>query len=209
MAYYVGDIPSEDIVIEPARDGEPIDLTPFIEDDTEVTVRDFAGALVDADFFVTFDSDGDIPLVILEWPGTTVFEAAGLFTLGVTLVGPAARERLLPVYMVAQEEDGWHTVDSARMEWPDAPADDARAFQILELAKQQCLEYAGALEEGQRPPVNYRHGQLMQARNLLNAGMVDPQDGSVGSESFVLRPFPLDWTVKQMLRPHSAIPVVG
>jgi hypothetical protein len=28
----------------------------------------------------------------------------------------------------------------------------------------------------------------------------------MGEDTFVLRPFPLDWTIKQVLRPKRAIP---
>lgn len=206
MGFYVGDIPSVDIVLEPARDGEAIDLAPFDPAETEFSLRDFDGAPVTADFAATFE-DG---LVVIEWPGTTVFETAGLFTLGVTLVGDVARERLAPVYFVAQDADSeWHTVDTAREAWDGAPPSDFRLFQILELARDQCTEYAAELADDDPIPANYREGQIMQARNLLNAGMVDPATGVEGSDTFVLRPHPLDWMVKQVLRPARAVPRVG
>ena len=115
MAYYVGDIPAEDIVIDPARDGEPIDLAPFDELDSTVELRTFEGDVVDADFLITFDGD-PVDQIVLEWPATTVFATPGLYTLTVTLIGDTAREKLAPVYIVAQEDNGWHTLDSARDE---------------------------------------------------------------------------------------------
>lgn len=203
MAYYVGDIPSEDIVIEPARNGEAIDLSPFVAADSTTLLRDFDGNVIPADFLVTFDGQD----VIVEWPGTTVFAEPGLYTLSVILEGPVARERLKPVYLVVQSDDGWHTIDSAREVWVNAPENENRLFQLLELARQQVEEYAPALMLGARIPANYVEGQLMQARNLLNAGMVNPS-GETGEDDFVLRPFPLDWMVKQVLRPKRAIPAV-
>ena len=208
MAYYVGDIPSEDIVIDPARGDEPIDLTPFIAGSTEVVLRDFEGTIITpAEFVPSFVGDQ----VVLEWPtDVSVFDQPGLYLLSVTLVGTGVREQLRPVYLVAQDpESGWHTLDSAREEWDGAPPSDYRLFQILELARQQVIAYAPALEADDPIPTNYREGQLMQARNLLNAGLVDPASGGVGSEDFVLRPFPLDWMVKQVLRPHSGVPRIG
>lgn len=207
--FYVGDIPAEDLVIEPARGGEPIDLAPFEASDTEVVLRTFEGDIVPADFLVTFDQD----VVVLEWPATSVLETPGLHTLTVTLINDApaeeAQEQLAPVYLVVQEENGWHTLDSARAEWADAePLSDLRLFQLLELARQQVVAYAPTLAEDASVPTNYRQGQLMQARNLLNAAQVDPS-GAIGEDTFALRPYPLDWMVKQVLRPQRAVPGVG
>lgn len=205
MAYYVGDIPSEDVVIDPARDGEPLDLTPFVAADTETVLRDFEGEIIIADFTPTFDQGS----VVLEWPGTSVFDLPGLYSLTVTLVGADARETLPPVYFVAQDDDGWHTIDSAHAGWDGAPPSDYRLFQVLELAKQQVVAFAPALEDDDPIPANYKDAQLMQARNLLNAGMADPQSGGVGGGDFVLRPFPLDWIVRQTIRPKRGVSAVG
>lgn len=210
MAYYVGDIPAEDIVIEPARNGEPIDLSNFNTEDTTVEVRNPAGAIIEADFLITFtdESEGQ-DQVILEWPENTIFDDAGTYSLSVILSNGIQVERVAPFYLVAQAIDGWLTVDAAREVWRDAPADDARLAQILDLAKQQVIAYAPALAEDALVPANYREGQLMQGRNLWNAGRVDPASGGLGDEDFVIRPYPLDWMVKQVLRPKTGIPVVG
>lgn len=216
MAYYVGDIPAEDLVIEPARNDQPIELDPFVEGDTEVTLRTFEGEVVEADFLVTFDSSDpdDVDRLILEWPATTVFETPGLYTLTVALVndspGSEARETLSPVYLVAQESNGWHTLDSARQEWGDAEAlSDLNLFRLLELSRQQITVYGPTLAEGAPVPENYKRAQLMQARNLLNAIRVDPASGNTGEDTFSLTPYPLDWVIKQVVRPLSAVPVVG
>lgn len=211
MAYYIGDLPAEDIMIAPAREGEPIDLEPFDALQSEAVLRDFAGTVVDADFLITFE-DGDPAVVILEWPATSPFEDAGLYTLAVTLIGDTARERLAPVYFVVQDDTtGWHTIDTARDEWTvgEATVDDRRLWQLLELAREQVTAFAPALAEDAAIPSSYRAGQLMQAQNLYNAGAVDPATGSTGDDQFALRPYPLDWMVKQVLRPARGVPVVG
>jgi hypothetical protein len=107
---------------------------------------------------------------------------------------------------VADTEDGWHTLDTARDDWRDAPGFDAWLYELLWTARNDVLAYAPALAASQRPPLNYRRAQIMQARNLWNAGKVDPASGGMGEDTFVLRPFPLDWTIKQTLRPKRAIP---
>lgn len=111
----------------------------------------------------------------------------------------------------------WHTPASARDHWVDAPGDpdddpDMLA-ELLEVARVQVEAYAPALPaptEGEPVdvPANYRYAQLMQARNIWNASIVSP-GGDLGEADFAITPHPLDWTVKQMIRPKRAIPVVG
>jgi hypothetical protein len=205
MAYYTGDIPAEDLVIEPARNGEPVDLTPF--DEAVATLYAPDGAEVEsAGFLATIDDDH----VIVEWPTESVLDTEGVYRLSIVLESNAGpTERLSPVYLVAQEENGWHTCDSAREEWRDAPTSDARLFQVLAQAREQVTEFAPALAAETPIPSRYREGQMMQARNLWNAGRVDPGSGATGDEDFVIRPFPLDWMVKQVLRPQRAIGAIG
>jgi hypothetical protein len=201
MTYYAGDIPAEAVAIEPARNGEPIDLAPFTALDSEAVLRDFDGVIVveDGEFLISF-LDG---LVILDWPPTTPFVTAGIYTLEVTLVGPDARERIEPVYFVAQADSTWHTLDSARALWADAASiSDPRLFQLLELARAQVEQYGTTLTGSDAIRAN-REAQLGQARNLLNSGRVDT--GGDGADSFVLRPFPLDWMIKQILRPKRPL----
>lgn len=205
-SYYVGDIPAEPIVVEPVRgvDAEPIDLTPFDELDTIAQLRTFDGELATDDFFVTFDAGN----IVLEWPSaTTPFPEAGAYQLNITLVGADARERLAPVYYVAQDDsDGWHTLDSVRAEWEDAQViPDIRLHALLEVARQQVTAFAPALAAGARPPLNYREAQKLQARNIVNAGRATGD----GEGEFTLAPHPLDWHIEQMLRPKTARKVVG
>lgn len=202
MTYYTGDIPVDDVVIEPSESPRPINLAGFTE--AEAELRDPDGVLVDLSFPAAIEDDQ----IIVEWPTSTPFESAGVYTLNVTLWsldGPQ-RQRLAPVYIVAQTDDGWHTVDSARTVWSDATDDDARLHQLLTLARQQVLAFAPSLLLGAPIPPNYREAQLMQSRNIWNAGKVDPATGGFGEDSFVIRPFPLDWHVKQLLRPAVALP---
>lgn len=107
-------------------------------------------------------------------------------------------------------ENGWHTLASARYAWADAPYDDFILEDLLEVSKMQCLAFAPALAEDTiTVPVNFRVAQLMQARNLWNASKTDPASGGYGDEGFVIRPFPMDWTVKNILRPKRGAFNVG
>lgn len=206
MGYYVGDIPAEDLVIEPARNGEPIDLTPF--NTVTPTLRNSAGEIVEtAGFLATIVAD----TIVIEWPDDTPFAEPGLYLLDLVLESTEGRrERIAPVPLVVDaEDDGWHTLDSIRDGWLDAPASDVTLYELLWIAKNDVLKFAPALTEGQRPPVNYRKGQQMQARNTWNANKVDPGSGDQGDGSFVITPHPLDWVIKQVLRPTTAIPAVA
>lgn len=133
----------------------------------------------------------------------------------------------MPDYQV---DATWHTPDTARAEWDDAPSDDERLNVLLMVAYQAVAAYApkytdpsGTVYLGYVDPVtgvlgpvtdltvpaNYREAQLMQARNHWNAVKVDPSNGAIGDGSFIMKPFPLDWSVKQTIRPKTALPWVG
>lgn len=210
MSYYVGDVPAQPLVIEPARwvDGneQPIDLTPFSQADAQLYDPD-GDLVLTPGFLATIDDE----VIIIDWPESSPFDSAGIYELRVVLTNDdtEVRERLAPVRLVADQEDGWHTLDTARDDWRDAPAYDAWLYECLWVARNDVLAFAPALDLGQRPPINYRRAQIMQARNLWNAGKVDAASGESGEGTFVLRPFPLDWVIKQVLRPKRAVPGLG
>jgi len=96
---------------------------------------------------------------------------------------------------------GWHTVESARVFWPDAPDDDILAV-LLEVAKVSVIAFAPTLAAGVPVPTNYVYAQVVQARNIHNAGTVSTS-GDFGNGEFSYAPRPLDWHVKQLLRPET------
>jgi hypothetical protein len=110
----------------------------------------------------------------------------------------------------------WHTTETARNEWVDAPLDDGQLVQLLEVAKQAVLAYAPALPtatmgwvDGYYQPTdtisipdNYRYAQLQQARNIWNSAAATPA-GDFDSGSYGLTTHPLDWQIKQILRPRT------
>ena len=111
----------------------------------------------------------------------------------------------------------WHTPESLRTPedgtpavWEDADhIPDATLEVLLEVARDAVLAFAPALPDdypvGQCPAA-YQLAHLMQTRNLWNAVEVD-SDGDLGGGDFTVRPVPLDWIIKQVLRPRTAVPV--
>jgi len=200
MGFFAGDKPAQPLVIEPA-----LDLASFDTASGTLTRPDStdAGAMPG-------EIDQDAQTITLDWPDGTVLDQAGVWSILVRAQSAAGGDQLaasIPV-IVDAINDGWHTLPSARADWHDAPDIDDRLYTLLQIAKDNVLDYAPALRDGAPIPTAYRQAQLMQARNIWNAASVDPA-GDLGDGSFALTPHPLDWEIKQILRPRRAIPAVS
>lgn len=136
---------------------------------------------------------------------TSPFTVAGLYEVRVVLTqgeGDALRTETVWVpSLVVEAADGWHSLDSARDEWRDAPLDDPALFAVLDSARDQCGAFAPLVDV---VPARYRQAQLMQARALWNSGAV-AQNDQLGGGDLTVTVFPMDWTVKNLLRPKRAI----
>lgn len=109
----------------------------------------------------------------------------------------------------------WHDTESAAYQWPDAPDDTDILEELLEVARGQVVAYSPhrkadpiVATDSDDVPVEYRLAQLRQATNLFNAGSVAPDGGLGDGGSFVMTPHPLDWHVKQIIRPKRGAPHV-
>lgn len=121
------------------------------------------------------------------------------------------------------------TARDLRELWPDVEQlEDSTLELLLDAARDQVIAYAPALpsdvverEEGtgygygpfggELPPTipgRYAFGQFQQAKNIWNASRVDASGGIGDGSDFVMRPTPLDWHVKQILRPKRGRPRV-
>jgi hypothetical protein len=107
----------------------------------------------------------------------------------------------------------WYTADTAEAQqrvkaaWVDAPVQNAELLgMLLTVARDQVIAFAPSPapqppeEPVTDPPDRYVLAQLMQVRNLWNAGRVTG-DGETGAEGFTFRPYPLDNTIKAVIRP--------
>lgn len=199
MTYYIGDIPAEALVLDPP---ETINLDDYTT--AEAVMVSPAGVSTTIPASILDDNE----MIAVDLPNdASVFPVAGVHRLRVTLTDPAGYSQRIPdVPLVVQDIDSeWHILDTIRAEWPDAEhIPDASLWDILEVAKGQIIAFAPPLAEDAPIPVEWRTAQRVQSRNIWNAARVAP-DGTTGQDDFVIRPFPLDWHVRQILRPKRAI----
>jgi hypothetical protein len=152
--------------------------------------------------------DGDT--VVGSWSGLPLPPVGAYPVYAVFTIDGGSLTRLVTTFVVDDASSGWLTIDQARAMWVNgAPESDGDLFRLLVVARTQVEAFAPALAVGATVPEHYRLGQSMQARNIWNAATVSPSTGDMemGGMSFVVHP--LDWTVKQLLRPKRAVPWVG
>lgn len=117
-----------------------------------------------------------------------------------------------------------YTVEEAGTRWGPGAPDDGTLAQLLAVSWAQCVAYAplpavpdladlfeSALtgdETVEAIPVGHREAHYQQARNIWNASTKSPS-GDFGPDGMTIAFHPLDWHVKQLLRPRRAVPKVG
>jgi len=166
-------------------------------DSGEVTILDPLGEVVAVQPSPFIDND---TLIVTIPVGT--FTMPGIYRLIPRLIGRGS-VTLESVPVVVQADDGWQSLESARAVWKEAPVDDGYLYQLLEVARIQCVEFAPAFVG--RAPSNYAQAQLLQARALWASGNVSQGDQSGDNSGLSVTVFPMDWTVKNLLRPSRAV----
>ena len=104
----------------------------------------------------------------------------------------------------------WHTPESVRQEWQDAPR-GAVLDDLLEYAKEAVWAYAG---DGSTTipadvPMRFRLGQRLQAQAVWQLARSGGSDGSVGLDGYQARLYVLGYDIKRVLRPEVAGEQVG
>jgi hypothetical protein len=184
-SYFVGDTPRTGLSISVPADW----------DDAEVFLDGVA---------LTTTLDGTTATA--EWPEDP-FEEAGIYPVYVELSATGgAKETLTAPSVVVEDHDGWHTLATARAEWKNN-LDDVALYTLLRIARVSIETYR-PLEEDAPVPLRYRQAQLMQTRNVLNSTKTDPAQGADG-DLFVIRPYPLDIFIRELIQPRAAVPAVG
>jgi hypothetical protein len=138
-----------------------------------------------------------------------VLPSEGIFPVYLVVVARERRERVLVDWLVVvSPDDEWHNPITARIDWAGAPELDGTLYRLLDVAREQIADYAPLVRAGESVPERYRSAQLMQARNTWNASLTNG-DGQVDVGGFVVNVRPLDWAVKQLLRPKTATKAFG
>lgn len=133
----------------------------------------------------------------------------GMYPVHIVVAAAERTERVLTDWLVVCDpEDQWHNVITARMEWDGAPKPDGTLHRLLEVARDQVEAYAPSIADGAPIPERYRAAQLIQARNTWNASLTNG-DGQVDAGGFVVNVRPLDWAVKQLIRPLTTTKAFG
>ncbi|MFT3832876.1 MAG: hypothetical protein QM711_06085 [Micropruina sp.] len=109
------------------------------------------------------------------------------------------------------EEGAWITESTdprLGVLWPGS-ADYGDDLELpLTVAALQCAEFAPVLPVGAPTPPNWVAAQILQCRALVRAGIVGSGD-QVGGYGETVTVFPMDWTVKNLLRPRKGRPYFG
>jgi hypothetical protein len=135
--------------------------------------------------------------------GPVTLDEAGIWLVSLTETD-AGHIPGLP--LVVEEIDGWNTLASARrIEWPDAPDDNATLYELLQSAREQCIEYAPPLPAGARVPARWRTAQLKQARAIW-AGILTNGAREIGPDGIATSVYTMDVHVQQLLRPKQGRP---
>lgn len=100
-----------------------------------------------------------------------------------------------------------YSESEARTRWGVGAPTEATLTQLLAVSWAQCSAYAPVADPAD-VPVGHREAHFQQARNIFNASKNGPS-GTSGPDEFMFSPHPLDWHVKQLLRPRRAVPKVG
>jgi len=105
---------------------------------------------------------------------------------------------------------GW--VEAADLEeWADAPMDAAALVRYLGAAHEQCVDFLPYTTDpttGVQTPVipdpvpdRFALAQVAQARALYRSALAGSGD-AIGADGLSVTVFPMDWTVKNLLRPR-------
>lgn len=202
-ALRAGDIPGALVLeLEAVDDGAPVALDGITGAAAELV--DPAGTV--AAYAAAVDVAADTITVSLP----NALTEPGLWALELTVSTATSAVHVEPAALVVEAvRDGWHTLASARGQWADAPRSDVALHTFLAGAREQCLDYGPPLEAGARPPLAWQQAQLMQARNCWNAAKTDPASGGIGGDELVFRPYPMDATIRYLIRPRRAVGAIA
>lgn len=164
-------------------------------------------------FAPTITSTAPAPVTVTDAVTSVALSGAGDVITAVVTVGEAA----FPVAATLVIPEEYRPVD-----YPSVTADTA--FAVFDPGDNAVLEVEADVPGGQTLrmfwtpadtsawaesiPDGYRQAQLMQARNVWNSSKASPT-GDFDGTSYGITSYPLDWQVRQLLRPKRGVPVLG
>lgn len=99
---------------------------------------------------------------------------------------------------------GWVDTDEDLLKWPDGARDTEGIAPYLQAAHEQCLAFLPPVDVEPLPdpiPGRFVLAQLLQARALYRSAIAGSND-QIGPDGMSVTVFPMDWTVKNLLRPR-------
>lgn len=116
----------------------------------------------------------------------------------------------------------WNTTEEAKKLWADAGNLSDETLQLLlNSAYRDCFRFLDPLDglDPLRPgadpapsadlTASLRIAEVYQARARYNAVKAAGDRGEVGQEGMLITVFPLDWQVKQLIRPTPGRPTIA
>lgn len=148
---------------------------------------------------------GDTPAYLRLTVAQLDAGAAGRHDVAASIVDSnGQRQQLEPVVVVVELLDGWHSLQSAREAWADAPRRDVVLFDLLQLARDACEAYAPLTpaEDGTPAvvPAGHRQAQLNIARAAWQR-VKGGQGDQLGIDGFAVRVYIDDPDTRRLLRP--------
>lgn len=98
----------------------------------------------------------------------------------------------------------WATLDEARRDWPDAPADDVLLTDLLDVARVKVASFGPALDDPDAPPDGWSYAQVLTARDVWQAAR--RQGDLIGFDTYAVRVRPLLADVQGIVRPYVGRP---
>jgi hypothetical protein len=205
--FRAGDVPAPGLVGFIDDDGVGVDLP--VSEDMSGTLTSPSGDVVALENVARSGTQ----FLTWDWPSALLLDEPGIWAIEFRVAFDPDTVRI-PDAFVVDAVDGWLSLDDARRLWPDAPDDDVALFMLLESARIAVVSYAPAIPIPAPPaipviPVNYLQAQLAQTRAIWNMAQTSPQAlDAIGFDNYAIRVYPLDYNIRQLIRPRSGRPVL-
>ena len=157
----------------------------------------------------TLPTEQTVDAFVGSWSGLTLPDVGVYPVYGVVTKDGRSQRTLVDALVVVDPDDQWFNVITAREDWDGAPEQDGTLHRLLNLAREQIEAYAPAVADGTPVPERYRSAQLVQARNTFNASISNGDNSMDIGGGLIINIRPLDWAVKQMVRPPRGLKKVG